>query len=126
MYTVPYPHSSASPAATRTCGREEGGGTRQVVGVMDRTKKAGARGSTEELRLEPEVQLVRVDLHLLLKMGKRSENPLEKTNSKLGGRAEQKRSENKAKWCSELDWNRISTQTPVTQNTCSSSPSPPR
>lgn len=35
------------------------------MGVVDGTKEAGARGSTKELRLETEVQLVRVNLHLL-------------------------------------------------------------
>lgn len=51
---------------TLTCSGEECGGPCQVAGVMDGAKEAGARRSTQELRLEAKVQLVRVDLHLLL------------------------------------------------------------
>lgn len=51
----------------RTCSREEGGGPRQVVGmVVDGAEEAGARGSTQKLGFQAKVQLVGVHLHLLL------------------------------------------------------------
>ena len=46
--------------------------------VVHRAKEAGAGGSTQELRLEPEVQLVRVDLHLLLEDARQEETAHEK------------------------------------------------
>lgn len=38
-----------------TCSGEKRGGPRQVAGVVDSTKEAGARGSTQKLGLEAEV-----------------------------------------------------------------------
>lgn len=54
---------------------------------MHCAKEAGARGSTEELRLEPEVQLVRVDLHLLLEDARQEETAHEKPTTNTAGSA---------------------------------------
>lgn len=48
------------------------------MGVVHCAEEAGAGGSTQELRLEPEVQLVRVDLHLLLEDARQGETAHEK------------------------------------------------
>lgn len=53
-------------AHRRTCSSEEGGGSCQVVGMVDGAEKAGTWGSTQKLMFEAKVELVRVHLHLLL------------------------------------------------------------
>lgn len=58
----------------RTCSGEEGGGSCQVVGMVDGAKKAGTRGSTQKLRFQAKVKLVRIHLHLLLEEARADSN----------------------------------------------------
>lgn len=53
-------------AHKHTCSRKEGGGSCQVVGMVDGTEEAGPWRSTQELWFYAKVNLVRVNLHLLL------------------------------------------------------------
>lgn len=49
-----------------TSGREQSGRTCQVVRMMDGAEETGARRAAQELGFQPEVQLMRVGLHLFL------------------------------------------------------------
>lgn len=58
----------------RTCSREEGGGSRQVIGMVNGAEQAGTLGSTQKLRFQAKVELVRVHLHLLLEEARADSN----------------------------------------------------
>lgn len=62
---------STCPGAPRpselTCGREQGGRPRQVVGVVDGSEETGAWRAAQELGFQSKVQFMWVRLHLFLK-----------------------------------------------------------
>lgn len=57
-----------------TSGREEGGGSRQVIGMVDGAEEAGTRRPTQKFRFQAKVELVRVHLHLLLEEARADSN----------------------------------------------------
>lgn len=57
----------ANPSSELTSGREQSRRSRQIVGMMDGPEETGAWRTAQELRFQPEVQLVWVRLHLFLK-----------------------------------------------------------
>lgn len=61
-------------AHKHTCSRKEGGGSCQVVGMVDGTEEAGPRRSTQKLWFYAKVNLVRVNLHLLLEKASAESN----------------------------------------------------
>lgn len=62
-----FPALCTTPLSELTSGREESGRSRQIVGVMNGSEETRARRTAQELRLQPEVQLVGIRLHLFLK-----------------------------------------------------------
>lgn len=61
------PAFHANPSPELTSGGEQSRRSRQIMGMMDGPEETGAWRTAQELRLQPEVQLVWVGLHLFLK-----------------------------------------------------------
>lgn len=61
------PAFHANSSSELTSGREQSRRSRQIVGMMDGPEETGAWRTAQELRFQPEVQLVWVRLHLFLK-----------------------------------------------------------
>lgn len=52
------PAFHANPSSELTSGREQSRRSRQIVGMMDGPEETGAGRTAQELRFQPEVQLV--------------------------------------------------------------------